>query len=304
MSSGSGFYKRRRGILEHLEAGKLSLLDLGIHDFLCLKANPIVGNGSIFPPGVWQGSATAILAHSPCGNISERMIQRSLKHLEKIGFIKRWRVSGKHGSYPILISRFSVRTQEGKEYTINAIDTTDWREPKLMPVGEGVGEGVGELTPVKGSKEVRSKNVTTSSPPPLPKQNGNFQLSPAPTNGKPKDEAFLKIVEKLIPCFLEKADKRSYALNSKPGRENGPTRLQMLIGGLKELRQAIASQHPEFTPDKLTEKTETAAQVIVEAFCKKDWNMGRDPKTNGTKYDDLAVYAFKNLATMERWLGW
>ena len=38
-----GFYKRRRGILEHLEAGRLSLLDLGIHDFLCLRANQIVG---------------------------------------------------------------------------------------------------------------------------------------------------------------------------------------------------------------------------------------------------------------------
>jgi hypothetical protein len=34
-----GFYKRRRGILEHLEAGRISLLDLAVHDYLNLKAN-------------------------------------------------------------------------------------------------------------------------------------------------------------------------------------------------------------------------------------------------------------------------
>ena len=30
-NAGLGFYKRRRGILEHLEAGIISLLDLAVH---------------------------------------------------------------------------------------------------------------------------------------------------------------------------------------------------------------------------------------------------------------------------------
>ena len=180
-----GFYKRRRGILEHLEAGRLSLLDLGIHDFICLKANSIVGNGSIFPPGVWHGSAAAILANCPCGNISERMIQRSLQHLEKIRFLKRWRVPGKHGNYPILISRFSVRTQAGKEYIVNTSATTDWRQPELEAVSDGVGEGVGDVTP---NKEVRSKNTN----PELLRSSSPHHKNGAETPNWPEEDVWLK----------------------------------------------------------------------------------------------------------------
>ena len=84
-----GFYKRRRGILEHLEAGRLSLLDSGVHDYLCLNANQIVGNGSLTPPGEVRTSAAAIAAGCPRQYSPERAIRRSLERLEKIGFIKR-----------------------------------------------------------------------------------------------------------------------------------------------------------------------------------------------------------------------
>ena len=62
MSARGGYYKRRRGILEHLEAGHVSLIDLAVHDLICLKANAIVGNGSLYPPGVWMGSAAVVMA--------------------------------------------------------------------------------------------------------------------------------------------------------------------------------------------------------------------------------------------------
>ncbi|MCZ6492195.1 MAG: hypothetical protein O7A06_16895 [Acidobacteria bacterium] len=153
--TGNGFYKRRRGILEHLEAGELSLLDLGIHDLICLKANAIVGNGSIFPPGIWYGSAAAIMAQCPCGEISERTVRRSLHHLEEIRFLKRWQTLGKRGNYPILVNRFSVRDLSGNEYYINAENTTDWRHPAMEPAAEApraVSEHVYELS---GNKEIK-----------------------------------------------------------------------------------------------------------------------------------------------------
>ena len=131
----SGWYKRRRGVLEHLEAGCISLLDLAVHDLICLRANSVVGNGSALPPGVWFGSAKAIHALCP-RNISERAIRRSLEHLERIAWIKRWLYQGKHGNYPILIARFSVRDLSGKEYVVSAEQTIDWREPKLVVSGD------------------------------------------------------------------------------------------------------------------------------------------------------------------------
>jgi len=144
-----GFYKRRRGILEHLESGKVSLLDTAVHDLICLRANAVIGNGSSLPPGVWKGSAAAIHALCP-RTISERAIQRSLEHLERIGWIKRWLTRGKKGNYPILVCRYSVADLSGKGYVINGEETTDWRQPKLESVTE--------------SSSLRSKPVTEAAP--------------------------------------------------------------------------------------------------------------------------------------------
>jgi hypothetical protein len=108
----AGFYKRRRGILEHLEAGTISLLDLAVHDYLNLKANLVMGGNSSLPAGVCKTSARAIQATCPA-QISEKAIQRSLAHLESIGWIKRWRVQGKYGNYPVLICRELSMTCRG-----------------------------------------------------------------------------------------------------------------------------------------------------------------------------------------------
>lgn len=127
-----GFYKRRRGIQEHLETGRISLLDLGVHDFLCQRANPMVDNGSTFPPGTWFGSARSICALCP-READERGVRRSLQHLAELGWIKRWLTPGKHGNYPILVARLVVANSAGNEFQINAEATTDWKQPKLEP---------------------------------------------------------------------------------------------------------------------------------------------------------------------------
>jgi hypothetical protein len=130
-----GFYKRRRGILEHLEAGTIGFLELAIHDYLNLRANLVIGSRSSLPAGVCKTSAAAIRAICR-SQFSEKSIQRSLAHLEKIGWIKRWNVRGKRGNYPVLICRASVHDWSGKEYRVNGEETTDWRLPKYMPVSD------------------------------------------------------------------------------------------------------------------------------------------------------------------------
>jgi hypothetical protein len=142
-----GFYKRRRGILEHLEGGKISLLDLAVHDYLNLKANLVVGNGSSVPPGVCITSAAQI--HTTCPRqISERAIQRSIEHLCEIGWIKTWRTPGQSGKYPILIARSSVADLSGNEYRVNAVATTNWRSPVLESVGDSAQGCPKPVTPI------------------------------------------------------------------------------------------------------------------------------------------------------------
>ena len=155
-----GFYKRRRGILEHLEAGAISLLDLAVHDYLNLTANLMVGNGSSIPPGVCITSAVAIHATCP-SQISERAIQRSLQHLKKIGWIKSWNVPGKRGNYPILVCRASVHDLSGKEYRVNGEATSDWKQPVLIPVAELSPDWSEADANLSGDREVRIESKST-----------------------------------------------------------------------------------------------------------------------------------------------
>lgn len=132
----ASFYKRRRGVVDHIEAGTIDLLEDGIHDYLSLKANLVTGNGYALPAGVVSTSAPALHAH--CKRVSERTIQRLLNHLEKIGWLKfsPWRTPGKRGNYMVLICRASVHDLSGKEYRVNGEKTKDWRQPVYEPVGE------------------------------------------------------------------------------------------------------------------------------------------------------------------------
>lgn len=196
----SGWYKRRRGVLEHLEAGHISLLDLAVHDLICLRANSVVGNGSALPAGVWFGSSKAIHALCP-RNISERAIRRSLEHLGKIGWIKRWLDQGKHGNYPILIARFSVRDLSGKEYMVSAEQTVDWREPKLVVSGDCHELGH-ELT---SNKEIRTSSSPSAS-----------EGKKSPPGKKPPSEAGLRLAELL----------KSHILGNNPKAGIAPAQIQ------------------------------------------------------------------------------
>ena len=129
MSTG-GFVKRRRGILEHFESGEIGWLDLAVHDYLSLKANLLMDATCSIPPGVCFSSSVALHAINHKG-ADERALRRSLEHLERIGWIKRWIPKGKRGNYPILLCRASVHDLSAVEYRVNGLETTDWRHPVL-----------------------------------------------------------------------------------------------------------------------------------------------------------------------------
>jgi hypothetical protein len=151
--------------LEHLEAGTISLLDLAIHDYLNLKANLIMGNGFSLPAGVCMTSAVAIHATCP-SQISERAVQRSLERLEKIGWIKTWKVRGKRGNYPVLVCRASVHDLSGKEHRVNGEKTTDWRKPVYAVVCEVSAVPSKADAKLSGYREVRSEREKEKKQPP------------------------------------------------------------------------------------------------------------------------------------------
>jgi hypothetical protein len=115
----AGWYPRRRGILQHLDEGTISLLDAAVHDFLCLIAD--------YRTGVAWASAEKIKALSPA-DISLRAIQRSLARLEQIVWIKRFRTHGKRGNYPVVIGKYFVRSLSMKWMSVSLERTTDWRD--------------------------------------------------------------------------------------------------------------------------------------------------------------------------------
>lgn len=131
----TGFYKRRRGVVEHIEAGIIDLLEDGIHDYLSLKANLVIGSDCSIPVGVVFTSAPALLPYCPPG-MELRTLQRKLKHMEDIGWIKTWKIPGKLGNYPTLLCRASVHDLTGREYRINGEATKEWRNPVYEPVAE------------------------------------------------------------------------------------------------------------------------------------------------------------------------
>lgn len=124
MSRG-GYYPRRRGILEHLERGTVSLLDTGIHDFLCLTAD--------YKTGICWSSAEKIRALCPTG-VGLKQIQRSLQKLERLRWIRRYRNHGDRGNYPILIGRYFVRDMSHRWKSTNIDRTTDWRNVQFDDV--------------------------------------------------------------------------------------------------------------------------------------------------------------------------
>lgn len=128
----AGWYPRRRGILEHLDSGKISLLDAAVHDFVCLIADHRTGVAWI--------SAEKIHALAGAG-ISLRAIQRSLAHLEEIAWIKRFRTRGQRGNYPVVIAKFhvisvtdNVTDASPKWMSVNIERTSDWRDVQFDPV--------------------------------------------------------------------------------------------------------------------------------------------------------------------------
>jgi hypothetical protein len=241
-----GYLRLRRGILQHLDAGTISLLDFSVYVWLMLKAD--------YKTGLAWGCAEKIRVHASRGT-SLRAIQRSIDRLEHIGWLKRWRTHGQRGNYPILIARFSVfyecvATEEVchysvthtvtdaslsvslREHRVNIERTTDYNDiqydhvtdsvtdvtPSVSPLSHrGVTDDDTEASP---NKELRTKDSKKKEKPDADnnshRTNRGDAASETKSNHQPKIDAVIlswihgRILESARQSQTEITNRRAY----------------------------------------------------------------------------------------------
>jgi hypothetical protein len=148
-----GHVQMRRGLLNHLRLGRMTLKQKGAFETIVELAD--------WQTGVWFGSARALSAICGAGDVPEREARDLLESLEKAkpqGYIRRFLIAGHRGNYPILVHKYEIRVGEPNAsmlVRVNAWETKDWRHPALESCEVDVEVDV-EVSP--SLKEVRSKN--------------------------------------------------------------------------------------------------------------------------------------------------
>ena len=119
-----GHLKLRRGLIDHIRAGKLTNDEIAVYVHLLFCAD--------FSTGLQKNSAPHIY-YSMGQRSSLRRIQRALEQLEKLGFIKRFRIPGKKKDYHIIVDKYEVTCGVLNKSRVNAKDTKDWRDIQYFP---------------------------------------------------------------------------------------------------------------------------------------------------------------------------
>jgi hypothetical protein len=110
----------RSGIADHLIAGELGFLGLGIYTTIHLHAD--------FRTGICRTSAPRLHATAPRG-ISLRDIQREIENLTRIRFLRPFHVQGARGNYPVLIHKYEVKLGALRGKRLNAWNSESWSKP-------------------------------------------------------------------------------------------------------------------------------------------------------------------------------
>lgn len=159
-SNYSGYVAIRRGLLEHLESGRMSATDLGFHETLTLRADP--GTGII-----WTNAARLAMQM----NCSRTTVQKHLCRLERGGYIKRFPRQRSRLPYPILVNRYHCTLSPQRGLELNAEKTTDWK----FPVYEGgrtpgrtpgrTEAGIDRMERARGELRTENKTQVNTRPP-------------------------------------------------------------------------------------------------------------------------------------------
>jgi hypothetical protein len=165
----NGFVQLRRGLMDHIFEGLMSPTQVTIYVAVLINADP--------SSGIWCGSAglLAELCHIP-----KRTSRDGLERLEDAGYLKRFAVVGKSGSYPILVHRFECSDGAAKGLRLNAYSTIDYKNPtyeSCQPNGTPDVQPSVQPSAAKyiENREQRTENLNTLAPS-SPELNAGAQL--------------------------------------------------------------------------------------------------------------------------------
>ena len=109
----------------------MSMLDYAFHAWLLQLADP--GTGIL-----WTNAAQLSYETST----SRKLVQKYLCRLERGRYIKRFPRPRSHATYPILLNRFHCNRFPQRGMILNALKTTDWRQPVYEEVSRAVSREV------------------------------------------------------------------------------------------------------------------------------------------------------------------
>jgi hypothetical protein len=151
----NGYVPKRRGVLDHLQARRLTLLEYGAYDAIILLADKASGR--------WWGSAKALAALCGAGDLTERQARHILESLANKGYIRRFATPRAHGNYPILIDKYLVTFGALSGLRLNAATSDDWRKPVYEKCLEHGAEQGAERAPIRDLR--REKRDKAAAPP-------------------------------------------------------------------------------------------------------------------------------------------
>jgi hypothetical protein len=143
-----GFIQIRRGLEEHLLAGRIGFSEAGAYLVIHLQAD--------FKTGIWTGSAPRLLATAPRG-ASLRDVQRAIARLETIGFIRVFHQQGKRGNYRVMIHKYEPQSGALKGFRLNALASTSWERPSYESCADDDAVPVTEAAPYLKEEEKQNK---------------------------------------------------------------------------------------------------------------------------------------------------
>lgn len=125
-----GFLQLRRGLIEHLDQGRIGLTEFALCVLIYCLADP--------ETGIWWGSSGLLALLS---SIQPRTARDDIEKLETKGYLKRFPTPGSHSKYPILVHKYECSDGAMKGRRLNSTETSDWRNPVYELCEDGVKDG-------------------------------------------------------------------------------------------------------------------------------------------------------------------
>jgi hypothetical protein len=268
MSRTTNFVQKRRGILDHLQEGRLTLLEYAAHDVMLLKADKATG--------VWFGSAKALACTCGAGDLTDRQARHVLESLESKSYIRRFPTRRSHANYPILIHRYEVTFGAYTGMRLNAWASSNWRQPAYENcLEQGAGQGA-ENAPYQEERKDKRETKTCANP------NGSHDGVPAESVDCTE---YAAAVRRVWDYYIHNLDKNPKLLTFSSLRKQK---------GIARLRECLAKTGNDL------QKAEALMRLAIDALAASGFHRGENDRNR--RYDSWEKNLFVNQEKMECWL--